>query len=233
MCGRMRSRRHLSPVADPCVEHVYFVAAEMLGIEDLDVPEPVRIVLSLSPRNMKAKNPPTRSRPATPPPTISSVITVRRRLRNTLRNASSKNLPISASFCSAVRYDLSVRKAYDVRGVLQQSLVVRGEDKSQAQSSIELAHQFNQLSGVARVQIRRGFIGQHQRGPMDNRTRHCDPLPFAAREQVGAVTCAIFQADAVQRLGNSDRPFARAETLNQQGNSTFSAAVKTGIRLKV
>src|SRR5215469_3576022 len=144
-------------------------------------PSPVRIVLSLSPRNMKAKNPPTSSRPATPPPTISSVITVRRRLRNTLRNASSKNLPISASLNSAVRFHLSVRELHDARGVLQQALVVRGKDKSQSESSIELPHQLDQLRGVARVQICGGLIGQHQRGPMDNRARHSDPLSLPTR----------------------------------------------------
>ncbi len=65
-------------------------------------PRPLRMVLSRSPMNMNAKKPPTISRPATPQPTISRVITVRRRLRKTLRNARSRNLPIAASIGGAV-----------------------------------------------------------------------------------------------------------------------------------
>jgi hypothetical protein len=40
MCRGLRRSRHLLPVRDACVEHMHFVAAKMLGREDLDVPEP-------------------------------------------------------------------------------------------------------------------------------------------------------------------------------------------------
>src|SRR5579863_10172545 len=116
-------------------------------------PSPVRMVLSRSPRNMKAKNPPTSRSPATPPPTISSVITVRRRLRNTLRNASSKNLPMADSFLGRVRFHVPVGEPHNAARVLQQALIVRGEDEGETQAAIQLPHQVDQLRGVARIQV--------------------------------------------------------------------------------
>src|SRR5690349_13199767 len=108
------------------------------------------MVLSLNPRNMKPKNPPTSNRPATPPPTIKSVITVRRRLRNTLRNASSKNLPMPVSFQSAVRFHVPVRQPDDPRRMLQQPLIVRGKNEGETEAAIQLAHQVDQLRRIPR-----------------------------------------------------------------------------------
>src|SRR6202030_158083 len=111
-------------------------------------PRPLRMVLSRSPQNMKAKKPPTSNRPATPPPTISSVISVRRRLRNTLRNASSKNLPMA--FSLKIGSDPSVGQAHNARRVFEQALIVRGKDESESDAAIQVAHQVDQLRGVAR-----------------------------------------------------------------------------------
>src|SRR5580704_17579924 len=130
------------------------------------------MVLSLKPRNFNANKPPTDRSPATPPPTIRSVITVRRRLRNTLRNASSKNLPMASSFERAVGYDLSICQADDAGRVLQQPLVVGGENESKTEVAVQIPHQVDQLRSVARVEVRGGFIGQHQRGTMHDGARH-------------------------------------------------------------
>src|SRR5215472_728622 len=116
------------------------------------------MVLSRRPRNMKAKKPPASSSPATPPPTMSNVMTVRRRLRNTLRNASSKNLPMTVSFHGTVRFHLSVDEPDDAGCVFQQPLVVGGEDESKAETAIQVAHQVDQLRGVARVKVRGGLV---------------------------------------------------------------------------
>src|ERR1700750_2779165 len=148
-------------------------------------PSPVRMVLSRSPRNMKAKKPPTSRSPATPPPTMSSVITVRRRLRNTLRNASSKNLPMAASFQGAVRFHVPVGEPHDAGRVLQQPLIVGGKEEGETEAAIEVAHQVDQLRRVTRVQVGGWLVGQHQRGTMHDGARHGHALAFATREQVG------------------------------------------------
>src|SRR5580700_4048467 len=154
-------------------------------------PRPVRIVLSRKPRNMKAKNPPTSKRPATPPPTISSVITVRRRLRKTLRNARSKNLPMDVSFQSAIGNHLSVGESNDARRVLQQSLIVRGKDKCETEAAIQVAHQVDQLCSILGVEVGCRLVSQHQCGPMHDGTRHGYPLALSAREQVWPVFGAV------------------------------------------
>src|SRR6266702_3384872 len=130
---------------------------------------------------MKAKYPPASSSPATPPPTISSVMAVRRRLRKTLRKASSKNLAMAVSLNRTIGLDSSVGKPDDARRVFEQPLVVRGEDERQSQALVQIAHQVDELRGVVRVEIRGGLIGQHQRRTMHNGARHGDSLPLASR----------------------------------------------------
>src|ERR1700739_3084719 len=94
------------------------------------------------PRVMKAKYPPARSRPATPPPTMSSVMIVLRRLRKTLRKASSKNLLMVGSLIRVcVADDAAVGEADDAWCVLEQALVVRREDKGEAEAAVQVAHQ--------------------------------------------------------------------------------------------
>src|ERR1035441_5149857 len=122
-------------------------------------PRPSLIVLSRKPQNMRAKKPPTKSRPATPPPTIRRVMMVRRRLRNTLRNASSKNLPMSDSFGVDVGSDAPVGEAHDARGVFEKALIVSGKDKGDAETLIEVTHEVNEVSGVMSVEIGRRLVG--------------------------------------------------------------------------
>src|ERR1700751_44866 len=102
------------------------------------------MVSSRRPRVMKAKYPPARRRPATPPPTISRVIRVLRRLRKTLRNASSKNLLMTHSlrlFGIGVFDDAAVGEAHDARSVLEQALVVGREDEGEAEAAVQVAHE--------------------------------------------------------------------------------------------
>jgi hypothetical protein len=128
---------------------------------------------------------------------------------------------------------LSIGEADDAVGVFQQALVVGGEDEGKAEPAIEVMHQVDQLCGIARIQVGRGLIGQHQGGPMDNCARHRDPLTFAAREQVRAMIGARGKTNTLKRSATRSRRSFAAYPCTSNGNSTFSAAVKTGIRLKV
>src|ERR1700722_19091853 len=159
---------------------------------------------------MKAKNPPRSSRPATPPPTIIRVITVRRRLRKTLRNASSKNLPMTVSLGMTVRFNLPVRESNDPRRVFKQALVVGGKDECQSEAAIQVAHQLDQLRRVARVEIRSGLVCKHQRRATHNVTCHGDPLALSAREQIGAMMRACCESHTFESLSHADATFIRA-----------------------
>src|ERR1035437_9941398 len=119
---------------------------------------------------------------------MSSVISVRRRLRKMLRNASSKNLPMAVSFDGTVGFDVSVRQSNDARRVLQQPRVMRGKNECETKTAIQVAHQVDELRSVVRVEVGGGLIGQYQRWTMHNGPRYRDPLTFSAREQVGPVT---------------------------------------------
>ena len=95
--------------------------------------------------------------------------------------------------------DPPVAQPHDARRVLQQPLVVRGEDKRQPQAPVQLAHQVDQLRRILRVQVRRRLVGQHQRRPVNDGPRHRNPLPLAARKQIGPLPCARRQPHAFQR----------------------------------
>jgi hypothetical protein len=76
----------------------------------------------------------------------------------------------------------AVTQANDTRRMFQQSLVVGRKNEGQPKAAIQITHQIDQLRGVVRVQIRSGLVGQHQRGAMNDGSRHRDTLALAARE---------------------------------------------------
>jgi hypothetical protein len=76
---------------------------------------------------------------------------------------------------------LAVTQTHDTRCMFQQPLVVRREDEGKAEAAIQITHQIDQLRRIVRVQVRSRLVGQHQRGTMNNRSRHRDTLAFAAR----------------------------------------------------
>src|SRR6185503_14045711 len=179
-------------------------------------PSPLRMVLSRSPRNMNAKNPPTRRSPATPPPTISSVITVRRRLRKTLRNASCKNFSMALNLRVSVADDAAVGEADDARGVFEEALVVGREDEGEAEGVVEVAHEVNELGGVARVQIRSWLIGENERGAVDDGASDGNALTFTTGEEIRAVAGARGKTDVVEGFGDAATPLGGGEALNEQ-----------------
>src|ERR1035438_3101213 len=135
-------------------------------------PRPPLMVDSRRPQNMKAKKPPTIRSPVTPPPTMTRVINVRRRLRKTFLKASSKNLLMAGSFQTGcgnqcVGLDLSVAQADNAVSVFQQPCIVGREDKSKSEPPVEVVHQVDKLRSIVGVEIGRGLIGQHQSGTMD------------------------------------------------------------------
>src|SRR3974377_1304145 len=66
MC-RLRSHRDLAPVADACVEDVYFVPLEVLGIEDLDMPEAGADRAFSQPAKHEGEESAYQQKPANPP----------------------------------------------------------------------------------------------------------------------------------------------------------------------
>ncbi len=111
---------------------------------------------------------------------------------------------------------MSIGQAHDAVRVFQQPLVVRGKDKGKTEAAVEVVHQVNELRRVARVEVGRGFVGQHKSGPMNDGARHGHTLAFAAGEQVGAVIGAQGEASALQSFTNAFAALADTNTLDQK-----------------
>ena len=112
--------------------------------------------------------------------------------------------------------DASVGEADDARGVFQQALVVGGEDEGEAEAAVEVAHQVDELGGVARVEVGGGLVGEHQGGTMDDGAGDGYALAFAAGEQVGPMAGAGGKADICEGFGNALAALARADALDEQ-----------------
>ena len=80
--------------------------------------------------------------------------------------------------------------------------------KVRPSAAIQVAHQVDQLRGVARVEVGSGLVGEHQRGPMHDGAGDGDALALAAGEQVGPVIGASGEADVVQRFRDAPAAFA-------------------------
>ncbi len=97
---------------------------------------------------------------------------------------------------------MSVAQANDAGGVLEQTLVVRGEDEGKTEAAIQVAHQVDELCRVVRVEICRRLVGQDQRGTMNDGACDGDPLALAAGEQVGTLMGAGGETDAFKSFAN-------------------------------
>ena len=109
--------------------------------------------------------------------------------------------------------------------------VVGDEHEGQA-LLVELTHERHHFLGALRVERTGGLVGPDHAGMAGERPRDRDPLLLAARELVGPVPGAMPEADTLERL---DRPPTRASAARtparSSGISTFSTALRTGIRL--
>src|SRR5579859_463714 len=165
---------------------------------------------------MDPKKPPTSNRPATPPPTITKVIKVLRLLRNTFLNARSENLNMAASFKSAVVGNPAVAYLNNAVGMLQQALIMRGENEGQAETAIKILHQVNQLRCIPSIQVRCWFISEHERRAMDDGSRNCDPLTLSSRQQVRPVPSSRLQPNACEGFSYADITFLLGYSLQQK-----------------
>ena len=128
---------------------------------------------------------------------------------------------------------MSVAETDNAVSVFEQASIVGRKNESEPEAAIEVVHEVNELRGVFSVEIGSGLVGQHQRGTMDDGARHGDALALAAGEQIGAMTGAIGEAHAIESRRHPLAAFGALTPCMSSGNSTFSLAVKTGMRLKV
>src|SRR6185369_15575244 len=77
--------------------------------------------------------------------------------------------------------------------------VVGGEDERGAALAVEAAHEIDDLAPGGAVEVRRGLVGQDQRGLADQRAGDGHALLLAARQLAGAVACALAEPDLLER----------------------------------
>jgi hypothetical protein len=80
----------------------------------------------------------------------------------------------------SVAFDAAIGEADDARGVLEEALIVRGEDEGEAEGLIKVAHEIDELGCVARVQIGGGLVGEDYGWAMDDGASDGNALTFAA-----------------------------------------------------
>ena len=124
--------------------------------------------------------------------------------------------------------DASISESDDARGVLEQALIMGGEDESETQAAVQVAHQVNELGGILSVEIGGGFIGQDEGRAMDDGPRDGYPLTLAARKEVGTVAGARRKANIGEGFGDTLTAFAGFHTLNQQWVLDIFASGKHG-----
>ena len=100
--------------------------------------------------------------------------------------------------------------------MFEQALVVRGEDEGEAEAAIEVAHEVDELGGVARVEIGGGLVGEDERGAMDDGASDGDALALAAGEEIGAMMGAGGEADVFESFGDAAAAFERWRSLNEK-----------------
>ena len=113
-------------------------------------------------------------------------------------------------FGMGVADDAAVGEADDARCVFEQALVVGGEDEGETEAAVQVAHQVDQLSGIARVEIGGGFVGQDKRGAMNDGARDGYTLALSAGKQVGPLMGAGGEADVFESFRNASAAFVGA-----------------------
>ena len=122
-----------------------------------------------------------------------------------------------ANFLSVcIAEDAAVGEPDDARGVFEQALIVGGEDEGEAEGTVQIAHQVDQLGCVARVEVRGGLIGEDQRRAMHDGAGDGNALTFAAGEEIGAMVRAGGEADVFEGLGDALAAFGGTESLDEE-----------------
>ena len=122
-------------------------------------------------------------------------------------------------------------KSKDAMGALDDTGVVRGEDKGHAEFTIELFHQVQQRFGGARIEVGGGLIGEHKRGMRGQGAGDGHALLLAAGEFRRHAVHAIAESDTAQQLFGARESFGPRNSLQQHDEFDVLRAVRTGIRL--
>lgn len=116
-----------------------------------------------------------------------------------------------------IAFDAAVGEANDARRVFEQALIVRGEDECKAEAAVEVAHQVNELGGIAGVEIGGWLVGKDKSGAMDDGASYGDALALTAGEQVRTMISTSGEADILQGFSHTAAAFRAIESLNEQG----------------
>ena len=99
-------------------------------------------------------------------------------------------------------------------------------------SRLSAAHQRDDLGRVLAVEVAGRLVGPDDRRVVDERARDRHALPLTAGQLVRQVRGALGEADHLERRERlAPRLAARATRATSSGSSTFSTALRTGIRL--
>jgi hypothetical protein len=116
----------------------------------------------------------------------------------------------------AVAGDHAVEQGDHAIAAAQEARVVGGDEECRALRMAHLAHQVEHLVGGARIEARRGLVGDHERGPLDQRPRDGHPLALAAGQRVGPVLRMLGQAHRVEHRVDPRAPLGRRHAGEEQ-----------------
>ena len=202
---------HLAPVFDSGVEDLDFVALEVIGGEDLQVTEAGADGVFAKAANHEGKVSAGEKQASH---AAADHQQGHQRSAAIAEDVTKRKQQELAHGCLLqgvmIADDAAVGEADDARCVFEQALVVGGEDEGETEAAVQVAHQVDELRGVAGVEVGGGLVGQHQRGTMNDGAGDGDALTLAAGEQVGPLLCASGEADVFERLGNARAALAGA-----------------------
>src|SRR6202165_2966097 len=98
--------------------------------------------------------------------------------------------------------------------------IMRDDDDRDAALGVEAVQQLHDLICVARIELTCRFVREHDPRVVDERSRDCDALLFAAAQLPRQVFAAVGQADLIEQSRSSRARLARryAGVLRRQGD---------------
>ena len=107
-----------------------------------------------------------------------------------------------------------------------------GDHDDGGAGGVEFGEHFHDGVAVGGVEIAGGFVGQEYGWIAGQSAGDGDALLLAAGELSGIVRAAMRDLDAFEHVGDAGFAFGRVDAAIRQGSSTFSATVRSPIRLK-
>ena len=133
---------------------------------------------------------------------------------------------------AAVVDDTAVEHPDDSVGPPADCDVVGDDQERQAALDVQPSHQRGDLLGRLAVEVAGRLVGPHDRGVVDERAGDRDALALAAGQLVRDVAGAVGEPDEPEGIQRALARLARRRPArSSSGNSTFSTADSTGIRL--